>query len=186
MTRHLNLIPVATQRRHMMRRVIRVWSTSMVAAGVCVAALLGVEWLRGMATLSELQDLDARYAPFAEIHQKSSALSDQITRLKGREQLTLRLSRDDHGVALLGALALASRESGGSVFVKQMEYDVSGSQEAVRAIRLQGAGVDGGAIAGFAEGLRESGVFTSVAVESTGTLPGGAASLRQFTVACRL
>lgn len=186
MKRHLNLIPIATQRRQTRRRVLNVWSASVVMAGALVGLMLGVEWLRGVVALRELEELNTRYAPFAEIAKQRSELVDQIDRLRGREQLSLRLSHDAHGVSILGALAIATRDSGGSVYVEKLVYELNEASDATRSVRLAGAGVDSGVIAGFAERLRETGVFSSVAVESTGSLPGGAVSLRQFSLACRL
>lgn len=186
MKRHLNLVPVTTRRRQLRQRLLRVWSTSVVLAGLFACAMLGVEWFRGMSALRDLQNLDARYAPFEEIAKQRDDLIDQISRLRAREQLTLRLSRDEHGVAMLGALALATRDTGGAVYVDRLEYDVESGNEGIRSVRLTGAGVDSGAVAGFAEGLRKTGVFQDVAVESTGALPGGAVNLRRFSVACRL
>lgn len=186
MKRHLNLIPLATQRRQTRRKVAFVWTTSVALAGVFAGLLLGVEWLRGMSAMRELQNLQARYAPFDKIAQQHDDLVQQISHLRAREQLTLRLSRDEFGISMLGALAVATRDAGSTVYVNDLKYHVEAGNDAPRSVRLSGAGVDSGAIAGFAQRLRETGVFRSVAVESTGALPGGAVSLRQFSVACRL
>lgn len=186
MKRHLNLIPIATQRRQTRQKVAFVWTTSVAVASLLVGLMLGVEWLRGMSAMSELQDLRTRYAPFEEIAQQHDDLVEQISHLRAREQLTLRLSRDEFGVSMLGALAVATRDASSAVYVNDLKYHVEGGKDSSRLVRLTGAGVDSGAIAGFAESLRETGVFRSVAVESTGALPGGAVSLRQFSVACQL
>ena len=158
----------------------------MVIAGAGAGLLLGVEWLRGVVALQELKELDARYAPFAEIGQSQDELEARIAALRAREQLTLRLSRDQASVALLGALSLAASEVAGSVYLESIDYDVAETAGSNRSVRLRGAGADSGAVAAFAERLRESGVFDAVAVESTGALPGGAASLRRFGIACQL
>ncbi|MEO0529824.1 MAG: hypothetical protein AAF266_04515 [Planctomycetota bacterium] len=189
--RSVNLIPVATQRRHSMRRLVRVWSTAIVLSGACSASLLGVEWARGLIAMQELSELDARYEPFVRIAGEQRSLANQVSALRAREQLSLRLSRDDHGLSLLGSIAQAAGASAGDVYVEQLSYDgaiATGSRDekVTRSVRIEGAGVDSVAVAAFAERLRKSNVFSGVAVESTAPLPGGAASLRRFVVAAAL
>lgn len=186
--RSINLIPVATQRRHEMRRLVRVWSTSIVLAGACSASLLGVEWARGLIAMQDLREVDARYEPFARITAEQDALAEQVAALQAREQLSLRLSRDDHGLSLLGSIAQAAGGSAGDIYVRQLQYDGpvatgSSKDQVTRSVRIEGAGVDSVAVAAFAERLSKSGVFEGIGVESTAPLQGGAASLRQFVVA---
>ncbi len=190
MKRSLNLIPIATQRRQAFAQVLRVWSTSTVIAGVCTALLLGIEWTRGMVAVQQLSELNARYAPFEQIAGKQQSLTSQIEQLRAREQLSLRLSREARGLALLGAIARAAGASDGAVYVEDLEYDgpaADGRDTNERGeLQLAGAGVDSTAIAGFAERLRSSGVFAEVAVESTRPISGDTSGHRRFEVTCTL
>ncbi|MEN0109448.1 MAG: PilN domain-containing protein [Planctomycetota bacterium] len=189
-TRSVNLIPPSTQRRHAVRRVMRVMSAWVTATGLVAGLLLAVEWARGVADSSELASLRARYTPVATLVDERADLIATIERLRGREQLSLRLSHGAHAYALLGVTAQAAAESSGSVYLRQLNY--SAAEESAkpgepisRGVKLSGASIDGVAVADFAERLRESGLFRSVAVESTAPLPGGQRSLRRFEVACR-
>ena len=191
MKRHLNLIPVATRRRQMVRRLSRASSRAIVAAGIVVGSMLALEWTQGMSSLRELKDVEARYAPVSQLLHEQARLVDRIQKLRGREQLSLRLSRDQYGLAVLGAVAQASGQSNGSVHVVQLDYQANADSEgaaaaAERSVQLEGAGVDSMAVADFAERLRESGVFSSVAVESTSPVSGGPNNLRRFEIACSL
>lgn len=186
MKNSLNLIPPATQRRLVTRRVVRVGSTAMLLSGLCVASLLGVEWVRGVAAARELRTLEARNAPLEELRQERARLARQITLLEGREQLSLRLAHGEHGVALLAAIAQAAGEGDGLVYVQSLEYQVADSGDSQRSLRVVGAGVDGMAVARFAERLRSTGVFDTVSIEATGPMPGGGDNLRRFDLACRL
>lgn len=189
MSRSINLIPVATQRRLAVRRLLRVASRSTVTTGACVLVLLGVEWARARAASRALQELEARYAPIVRLVEEHDRLASQIAELEAREELSLRLARDSRGIAVLAALAEATESSDGSVYVRRLSYqgsrpDRSQRSSANRAVRLEGAGADGLAIATFTTRLRDTGVFEAVEVESTNPLVGGSNSGRRFVVNC--
>ena len=193
MSQSLNLIPAAIQRRYTLRRVARVWLTWLVASCVCAAAFLGVEWLRGVASLRELMDLDARYAPFLRIAEEREALGAEIAQLRLLEENSQQLSPDEYGMALLGVLSKAAAASDGNVYLDSLTYRrpntqppkgaTSPVQASGDAVRLTGVGFDGVAVAEFAAKLRESGVFRELTVQNTQPIDGGVASLRQFSIA---
>ncbi|TWT98088.1 hypothetical protein Pla108_22450 [Botrimarina colliarenosi] len=187
-TRSINLLPFATKRAQAARRVTRVWMRAVLASSCCAAALLGVEWLRGVAALQELQELNARNAPFELIAQEKASVSSQLHRLRQREQITLRLARDEQGLAVLGVLAKAAAQSSGAVYLDEFFYQnpidsLNQSAMATTSVRLQGASIDGLSVAAFATALRDSGLFAEVGVENTEPLAGGSASMRRFTLA---
>ncbi len=182
MKRSLNLIPIATQRKHAARRAVRICLSAIAMSSLACAVLLGIEWARGMAALQELQMLEAQYAPLSEIAKDQRSLVTQIAQLRGREQLSLRLSHHAHGVTLLGAVAQAVGESPESVYIERFEYDEE--KPGVRSLNLAGSGVDGVSVAAFAARLRESEVFESVAIASSRPLVGGLPTLRRFEIEC--
>ncbi|QDT69041.1 hypothetical protein MalM25_19670 [Planctomycetes bacterium MalM25] len=190
MKRQLNLIPIATQRRHLLRRVVRVGSIAVVVSGLVSATLLGGEWAQGWMAAQQLRELEARYAPLRQILAKQDALNQQIEQLRGRELLTLRLSRESRELTLLGAIARAAEQTSEGVFVQQLQYArptlEAGLTPYNGELHLTGAGVDGGAIADFASNLRESGVFRAVSIESTSVMPAGSRSLRRYQLVCQL
>lgn len=190
MKRHLNLIPVATQRRQLLRRVVRVGSIAVVLSGATTGLLLTGEWAQGWIAAQQLNELDERAAPLRQIIDRQDALAKQVEALRARELLTLRLSRESHELTLLGAVAQAAGETSNTVYVQQLRYTrppIQEDQSSSRGeLQLTGAGIDGAAIARFASELRDTGVFSLVSVESTGSLPGGDASLRRYRLNCRL
>ncbi len=185
MNHSINLIPPATQRRYALRRVLRVGVTWLAASGACTAALLGVEWLRGVSTLRELMELEARYAPFVRIAEESEALRSKIAGLQSREEVALAIGHEESGLALLGLLSRAAADLDGTVYFDHLAYQVPSTENASslsRRVQISGVGLDGVSVAGFATKLRESRVFKDVAVQNTQPYGGGAASLREFTV----
>lgn len=162
----------------------------MVVCGVVIALLLGSEWAQGWMASQQLRELEARYVPLRQIINQQDALGKQIEQLRSRELLTLRLSRESRELTLLGVIARAAEGTDQAVFVQQLRYTrpaiETNQQHSGGELRLTGAGVDGGAIAGFATRLRESGLFRTVSIESTGALPGGSPSLRSYQLHCQL
>lgn len=186
MNRSLNLIPAPLQRKYALRRVMRVWLRAVVVSGVCAAAFLGVEWLRGASALRELTELDARYAPLMRILKDQEDLVAKIERLNSREEIALRLSRDQHGVVLLGVLSKAAAKSDGTVYLNTLMYQGPNTNtpgEVLRTVQISGVGVDGMSVAEFASELRTTGVFDEVTIQNTEPLSDGAASLRRFSIA---
>lgn len=186
MSQSLNLIPAAIQRRYALRRVSRVWLTWLAASGACAAMFLGVEWLRGVASLRELMDLDARYAPFLHLTEEREVLAVKIAQLRLHEENALQISRDEYGMTLLGVMSKAAANSGGNVYLDSLAYRRMTSPQASEAsntVQLSGVGLDGMSVAAFAAKLRESGVFSELTVQNTQPIDGGVASLRQFSIA---
>ena len=186
MSQSLNLIPAAIQRRYALRRVSRVWLIWLAASGAGAGLFLGIEWLRGVASLRELMDLDVRYAPFLRLAEEREALGAQIAQLRAREENALQISRDEYGMTLLGVMSEAAANSGGDVYLDSLAYRRTTALQGVgpsNAVHLSGVGLDGLSVAEFAAKLRESGVFNEVTVQNTQPVDGGVASLRQFSIA---
>lgn len=187
MKRSINLIPFATRRRVAARQLIRVGSNTSVITGVCLVALIGLEWGRAVSAARRLVEMKAQYAPVMRIVDEHNQLASQVKRLEAREQLANRLVRDVRGIALLSAVAEASRSAERKVYLERLSYrsvrsNKLGDRDPARAVSLTGVGLDGIAIAGFTASLRDSRVFDAVSVESTSPLTGGDASVRRFVV----
>lgn len=189
MKNHLNLIPLATQRLYASKRIVRFWSAVITLAGICCLFACGIEWGRGLTAAQQLKAFDTRFAPLAKLLEEQQELSQLVTNLQAREQISLELSSETQGVALLGVVAQAASKLKGSVYVAKLEYDsVSQSGRTTtssrRRLHLGGAGTDSLVVAAFAAELRDSGLFDSVTVDSTRPFPGGVASLRSFEINC--
>ena len=186
---HLNLIPLATQRLYASKRIVRFWSMVIALASIGCLFACGIEWGRGLTAAQQLKSFDAHFAPLAKLLEEQQELSQLVTNLQAREQISLELSSETQGVALLGVVAHAASKLNGSVYVAKLEYD-SSSQSARttnssrRRLHLSGAGTDSLAVAAFAAELRDSGLFDSVAVDSTRPFARGVASLRTFEINC--
>lgn len=189
--RRLNLIPPATQRRLAFERLARTWSTTIVLCGLTAGGLLALEWTQGMFASHELQRLEVRYAPLAKLSADNEELKTQIAELRAREQLSLRLSRKEHGITALAAVTVATRDGDQDVYLMSVDYDgppedAKLKERPERWVQLVGAGVDSVAVAALAQRLRAVGAFEAVAVESTDPLPGADDRLRRFQMRCKL
>jgi hypothetical protein len=173
-------------------RIYRQWANAVATAGVACAALLAIEWGRGLSAVERLRSLDAQHAPLSKLQHETTQLTAQIAQLRAREQISLSLSHATQGLATLGAVSRAAHEVDGGVYVTRFELadhaepTIEGESEAAPALKLIGTGLDGLVIASFVERLRESGAFSSVSIASTRPAPGAAPSLRAFEIDCIL
>ncbi len=189
MKNHLNLIPLATQRLYARKRVLRFWSTIITVAGIVCLTACGIEWGRGLAAAQKLKAYETRFAPLAKLVEEKRELLQLVSNLRGREKISLELSSETKGVALLGAVSKAASERGGDVYISKFEYEGSSQsgrkkKGSHRRLHLGGAGADSLAVAAFVAGLRDSGLFDSVTVDSSRPLRGGGPTLRSFEINC--
>ena len=124
-TQHINLIPSATRRRQAIRRMLRWWVQWTTALCLLAAVALALDWARGSAALRELSELEARYAPIERLARETKSMADKVAALQAREQLSLRLTHEAHGIVLLGAIAEAAGENPGTVYVQQLQFQAN-------------------------------------------------------------
>lgn len=185
MKTHLNLIPVSVQRRRELLRMRRAWSTAVSVTGAICAGVCLALWTGGVAAVHRLQALESRYAPIGELVSEQIELTELVDDLHARERLTIRLSAETHGLSLLGAVSEAARDLGGNVYVESLAFE-GGDSSARRpndeapTLQLEGAGLDSLAVASFASGLRESGLFSEVIVKSTQPIANGGPDEKRF------
>lgn len=189
MKRHLNLIPPAIQRRQAAKRILRGWSSIVTFVGIICLSACVMEWSRGVAAVQRLQALDARFAPLGKLADEERELTGIVENLRAREELSLRLSTETEGVTLLGAVSTAAKDLGDGIYLVEFRFQgdtplAGGAKPGSRSLRLEGAGIDGLAIASFADRLRDAGVFSTVSVGATRPVSGGAPTLRSFQIDC--
>lgn len=206
MNDHLNLLPPSVRRRNRFWLRLRQWTLVwMTTATICVVGTL-VQVSRVAAERYRLSKLEETVRP---VRAKQQELDQNLQRLKilrSRESLLAMLDRMEQPVQLLG---IVGRSVGGErpevqvyelvVAPTQIVQTIKASEQTEakpgapspttrmveRAqLKIDGFGIDDLAVARFVAGLREAGVFESVALRSSihiATLPG---DCRQFTVEC--
>ncbi|TWT40150.1 PilN domain-containing protein [Botrimarina hoheduenensis] len=192
MKRVLNLAPPGIRRRQTLRRLRHAVATAVTAAGVLSGLWLVVEWSRGASMAQSLGRLEAEYAPLARLMEEDVELRAEIARLRGREQLSLRLTTEQLGLSLLAAVSRAAAMPEAQVYLDQLHYRSTHAKSSVRqrgatehsGVKIEGISRDGLAVARFAEGLRESRLFSQVSIETSAPAASDGSALRKFTIAC--
>ncbi len=210
MNDHLNLLPIVVRRRNRVWLRLRQWT--VVWGSVSVLCIIGtlMQTSRIAAQRYSLSRLEESVRPVRDTQQKLDQNLQRLKILRSRESMLAMLDRMEQPVQLLGIIG---RSVGGKQPEVQV-YDlvlsptqivqvVKNSKAATDAatnpattvpaatrlvdrahLKIDGFGVDDLAVARFVAGLREAGVFESVALKSSIHFVAMPGECRQFTVEC--
>ena len=207
MNAHLNLLPLAARRRNLVWMRIRQWSlVCTVVAALCAVGIVA-QFSRIASQHYQLSVLEASAQPLRETQRELDQMLQRLTTLRSRESMLAMLERMEQPVQLLGIIGRSIGGDRPEVQVYDMvisptqivqvikETEKTAAQKANVAtsatrnvdrvqLKIDGLGVDDLAVARFVAGLREAGVFETVALKSSIralSLPGES---RQFSVEC--
>ena len=207
MNAHLNLLPLAARRRNLFWLRIRQWGLAWTV--VTVLSVVGVvaQFSRIASQHYQLSVLETSTQPLRETQRELDQMLQRLTTLRSRESMLAMLERMEQPVQLLGIIGRSIGGDRPEVQVYDMvisptqivqlikETEKTAAQKANVAapatrnvdrvqLKIDGLGVDDLAVARFVAGLREAGVFETVALKSSIralSLPGES---RQFSVEC--
>ena len=193
----LNILPCALRRRQMVRLRLFQWCFIWAAAAAAASSTLyWTKYVPYQACQADLQARERKYAPLKKLQTELDAMRPQMDDLQKREALALSLADDVPDITLLGIISRAARQSDGSVYVKQLllerkatletpdEHGDSAGQKRRGVLTLHGAGVDNLSVARFVAALRDSGVFDTVELKSTGIEAATGTEARSYLVEC--
>ncbi len=206
MNDHLNLLPMTVRRQNRLWLRLRQWGVVWtVVAAVCVTGTL-FQTSRIAAQRFRLSTLEAAVQPLRTAQQEHAQKLQRLNMLRSRESLLAMLERMEQPVQLLGIVGRSVGRDRPEVQVydlvvsptqivqiithpKSADTKTNPATPTTRNVdrvqlKIDGYGIDDLAVAHFVAGLREAGVFESVALKSSihvATLPGEG---RQFTVEC--
>lgn len=179
MKTHLNLIPVKTRNSQEIATILLTWGKiTFVIAIICIS-LAGYDWFSLHRAHSQLSALDKQFEPLDEMLEEQRDAAEQIKHLESREHFTLSLGAGVDGVSLLGVVSQSVAKASGGVYLSRLNFTTKANE-----VQLAGAGIDGMAVASFAQHLRDAGYFSEVRIGNTRKLPGGAPAMRAFEIEC--
>ena len=207
MNDHLNLMPWAARRRNLFWLRLRQWSGAWLLT-LTLSALVGIAQASRVA--SEHYRLTAIETSVQPLRAKRQELDQMLVRLKtlrSRESMLAMLERMEQPVQLLGFIGRSIGNDRPEVQVYDMvisptqivqvikETEKASDSKANVAtpvtrsvdrvqLKIDGLGVDDLAVARFVAGLREAGVFETVALKSSIRLVSLPGESRQFIVEC--
>lgn len=205
MSDHLNLLPPVVRRRNLFWLRLRQWGVVWaVAVSLSVVGTV-VQTSRIAAEHYRLSLLEESVRPLRATQLELKQMQQRLTILRSRESMLAMLERMEQPVQLLGIIG---RSIGGKSPEVQVQDLVISPTQVVQAVKptetagktdpaapttitvdrvqlkIDGLGIDDLAVARFVAGLREAGVFETVALKSSihvASLPG---ECRQFSVEC--
>lgn len=207
MNDHLNLLPWIARRHNLCWLRLRQWSVVWLVVLLLSAVGGIVQTSRVASQHYRLTALEAAVQPLRTTQQELDQMQSRLTTLRSRESMLAMLERMEQPVQLLGILGRSIGVDRPEVQVYDMVVsptqivqvvkETEKSQDpksnvaapATRSVdrvqlKIDGLGVDDLAVARFVAGLREAGVFETVALKSSIralSLPGES---RQFSVEC--
>lgn len=209
----LNFLPLSTRREYRFWLRLRQWSAVwiVVVALSLVAAVVQTSLVAEQHY--QLSVLQTKVEPLRSLQREHEQYQQRLTLLESRESLLVMLERIEQPVQLLGIIGRSIGDERPEVQVYELELSPTQVVEVVKAaagpppgaptgptgntppatttrtvdrvhLRLAGLGADDLAVARFVAGLREAGVFESVALKSSVHTAALSGECRQFTVEC--
>jgi hypothetical protein len=201
MIQHLNLLPYEYRQRGLWRRRCKLWALIWMAVAMGMGGLYGASYAAMKSQRDEMLELEAACEPLRSLEADSLSIAKELADLSGRKSLLAKLDRGEQPVQLMGLLSDAVRRVDQGVVISDLlvepfrveeaysEIDAQGQEKKlVRQLdrfrlRLSAFGSDDLAVAHFVSVLKDSAVFESVTLISTGEQT-QRAGLREFIVEC--
>ncbi len=206
MSNHLNLLPLIALRRNLIWMRVRQWSFVWIMTIVTCLTVTGVQTWRVASQHYQLSQLQVSSLPLRTTQRELNQKLQRLATLRSRESMLAMLERMEQPVQLLGIIGRSIGDERPEVqvfdffisptrvvqLIKPSETgkdSASGVQATTRNIervqlKIDGLGIDDLAVARFVAGLREAGVFETVALKSSIRALSFPGESRQFSVEC--
>lgn len=171
----VNLLSPSYVTKRFAKRAMRQWSVVAGLGLLFVSFWLGYEYYSLQRANDRLEYAKTEYAQQRKAKVEIKKLTEQRNVLKQRERATFELEDNVPLLDLVGIVGRAASGSDGKIHLKTFQYGepiATGKRRIVadrsRNLRLAGIAQDNVAIARFAASIRDSKVFDSVELASTG------------------
>lgn len=206
MKRSVNLLPWTYRRQQLVRRRLLQWVAVWALLLPLAAAGLGAALLRRGEVRQRVADLEAQYAPVAELARQLSEGRKTLRQWEDRRKGAAALEETRPALTLLGLVSRCARACDGRLRIDKLSLQprqapsvaeppktppgrpgpqtsrVAGRPSATVAI--QGQALDNLAVAQFVAHLRETRAFERVELKSTAQQPGGQTRLCAYLIEC--
>lgn len=206
MKRFVNLLPWTYRRQQLARRRLLQWAAVWALLLPLAAAGLGAALLRRAELRQRGADLEAQYAPVAELARQLTEGRKTLRQWEDRRKAAAALEETRPALTLLGLVSRCARACEGRLRIDKLSLQprqapsaseppktplgrpgpqtsrVAGRPSATVAI--QGQALDNLAVAQFVAHLRETRAFERVELKSTAQQPGGQTQLCAYLVEC--
>lgn len=193
MKSRMNLLSEALQEKQRARRALRRWRQVCFILILGLAAWTCLEYRNLNALAVERDALERQFAPIKYAKSNIKRISQKCEQLRSKEQFAIALSNDTPALHILQAIESAAARCQGELFLQEVVYlGLSGRVNAATSSRppstllLRGLGENNLAIAKFAAALRDSGLFSGVALAASESQELDGKAVQAFELNCTL
>lgn len=191
MKQHLDLMPLAIQRRLILGDRLAAWSLVWIVLAAVAAAAYWSNFRESQRRVVAANRRDAEYTQVVAAQDEVTQVRQQIEQLQQREALSLLLADDLPSLLIVGIVSRAARDSGSNICVQHLAFSrTTSSNDGVidvqRTLELNGLGSDNLAVARFVASLRDSQLFDRVELKSAASQTQGDRKARSYVVHCTL
>ncbi len=207
MKRFVNLLPWKYRRRQLIRRRALQWAALWAVLVPLGAAGVGAGLLQQAEVRQQVADLEAQYAPVAELARQLAEGRKTLRQWQERRDAAAALEETRPALTLLGLVSRCARACDGRLRIEKLSLQprqTSAAAESPKApppgrpgpqaprpasgpsatVTIQGQALDNLAVAQFVAHLRETRAFERVELKSTAEQPGGPTPVRSYLVEC--
>jgi len=203
----VNLLPFEYRRRELVRRRLLQWSLVWL---VCIAAVTGIGWAkygRWRRLQQAIGTVQHRYRPLARIISQRDAARGELRKLHARGTVPSELVEQRPVVTLLAVVGRSAQKCDGRLVLRNLTFQRQKAPPATGArqdrknpkkpqppvavqnrpwatVTFEGDALDNLAIAKFAAGLRDTGLFQRVELKSSVGKEAADVITHTFTVEC--
>lgn len=169
---HLNLMSSESIRRQALAEATRIWICLASLAAIGAALLVAGETWSAQKESQRLAALEAQHAPIRQLRSEIKELQTKISRLSSDQQLALELAANRSMVTLLGSLGTSAAAAGGDLYVASLKLERLEGLDATASghvAQIEGICVDSLAVTRLADLLKETQLFSTVQITSSGS-----------------
>lgn len=202
-----NLLPFEHRRTALLRSRFLQWCLVWIA---CVLIAAGLWWLKESGyrrSLDTMETAQRSYLPLKKLMRQREATRSELDRLHAKGTLLGQLREQRPILTLLGAVSESARKCGGRLVVRNLSFERHETPAETDAparktskkkrqpppeekalpwatVTFQGDALDNLAIATFAAGLRDAGLFRRVELKSSVGKQSADTAVHSFVVEC--
>lgn len=194
MTTVVNLLPSSARQRALLLRRARLWGVLWsMAAGVALA-VGGARFVAADGAANARRETEQRqHDRLARSQKQLEAARARLVALREHESLLLNPADECPGLLVLGIVSRSARRMEGAIQIERLSLSggapsgrpADSAPNGRRVLTVRGIASDHLAVAAFAMGLRDGGVFASVERQAFGPPVAEQERLTPFLIECR-
>jgi len=203
----VNLLPFGYRRRDLFRARLVQWCLVWLACATVATGTWQVKRSRYLSSLRAMEAAQSRYLPLAELSRQRDAARKELDRLHAKGTILEQLRDEKPILTLMGVVSDSARKCKGRLFVNDLSFErherrtetarpqsrkskgespppAAKKAEPWATVTFKGDALDNLAIATFAAGLRDAGLFRRVELKSSVGKKASLPAVRSFVVEC--